>query len=60
MADWWDTFSTRAGNMLIGPQTFGAMIGRLATIAEANPEIRDETLRLRDQLMSASPTGQGR
>lgn len=51
---------------LSGAETFGkgmsrgAMIGRLATIAEANPEIRDETLRLRDQLMSASPTGQGR
>lgn len=26
MAGWWDTFSTRAGNMLIGPQTFGAMM----------------------------------
>ncbi len=26
MADWWDDFTTKAGNMLIGPQTFGAMM----------------------------------
>ncbi|TWT11719.1 hypothetical protein [Reyranella sp. CPCC 100927] len=47
---------------LAGVETFGkgasrdAMIGRLAAIAEANPEIRDETLRLQ-QVLSSGDAG---
>lgn len=50
---------------LAGAETFGkgasrdAMVGRLAAIAEANPEIRDETLRLQ-QVLSSSGAGEVR
>lgn len=50
---------------LAGAETFGkgasrdAMIGRLTAIAEANPEIRDETLRLQ-QVLSSSGAGESR
>jgi len=36
-----------------------AMIGRLAAIAEANPETRDKTLRLQ-QVLSSGGAGEGR
>jgi len=51
MADWWDTFTMRAGNMLIGPQMFGAMMPMLT-----DPDQR-QGAQTRQPIMASS--GQG-